>query len=381
MRVYNVYKNGTACHLIMCWCSKIRVTVICEFPNADVNIDLWDLSEWLLPVVITVRKCWYKFAILRSLAHLARKDSCNVRLKKVQTWYEERNVSIFKVKSEFVIFLSTVILSYQKVSRDPRNLWTLTLKSPWNSTPLCAKVAHSQPWTVQTDAVLLFPCRWLQTPARWVWMLHRRLLLAQHLLRPKASKVQGVEDVEIPMLSPCSQMFQSYPLHKIGTLKYLEHFCAVLFVLLVSNRKEVSHGRLALLALQGLCLSYCNPWRKLVMSMCCAFIMFSSISFFCQWQRDSELKTAFFLNWGNILEAAWLSSFFTSCSARMTESSRLSQGEWTAVDNPIGCPMRCPRWCWCHALFHYVLVFWLHVEWMEWGWAFRNALTWHPFCE
>lgn len=236
MRVYNVYKNGTACHLIMCWCSKIRVTVICEFPNADVNIDLWDLSEWLLPVVITVRKCWYKFAILRSLAHLARKDSCNVRLKKVQTWYEERNVSIFKVKSEFVICLSTVILSYQKVSRDPRNLWTLTLKSPWNSTPLCAKVAHSQPWTVQTDAVLLFPCRWLQTPARWVWMLHRRLLLAQHLLRPKAScghliwvkrpkasKVQGVEDVEIPTLSPCSQMFQSYPLHKIGILKYLEH--------------------------------------------------------------------------------------------------------------------------------------------------------------
>ena len=61
-------------------------------------------------------------------------------------------------------------------------------------------------------------------------------------------------------------MFQSYPLHKIGTLKYLEHFCAVLFVLLVSNRKEVSHGRLALLALQGLCLCYCNPWRKLVTS-------------------------------------------------------------------------------------------------------------------
>ena len=207
------------------------------------------------------------------LTHLARKDSCNVRLKKVQTWYEERNVSSFKVKSEFVIFLSTVILSYQKVSRDPRNLWTLTLKSPWNvSSPLCAKVAHSQPWTVQT---VLFPCRWLQTPTRWVWMLHRRLLLAQHLLRPKASKVQGVEDVEIPMLSPCSQMFQSYPLHKIGILKYLEHlksetvfmFVFVLFCLslLFSNRKEVSHGRLALLALQGLCLSYCNPWRKLVM--------------------------------------------------------------------------------------------------------------------
>ena len=45
-------------------------------------------------------------------------------------------------------------------------------------------------------------------------------------------------------------------------------FVFVLFVfVLVSNRKEVSHGLLALLALQGLCLSYCNPWGRLVMSM------------------------------------------------------------------------------------------------------------------